>query len=328
MTITYGIMFVMALLLLFLYLILVEKKAPWLILLFVFITITNLGYLLISLSRSLDFAIFSNKIAYLGSVFLMFFLFMNISDLCKIKYPKGFVVALVSIGVIMYLIICTTGYLPWYYTDISLEIVDGVTIMKKSYGPLHIVYSIYIAVYFLLMIIIITSSFIRSKENINKNALLMALIVLGNITVWFVEKFVPSDFEFLSISYLMSEVFLLFLYWIMEDYVHKDHIEVRKEIKIINAKEIPLEEKKMILSKKVSSFSSLSDRETSIIDLILENKKRKEIASILNLSENTIKTYTRSIFAKLGVSSREDIFDMIYEDHDKDNCMALKEEIG
>jgi DNA-binding CsgD family transcriptional regulator len=47
------------------------------------------------------------------------------------------------------------------------------------------------------------------------------------------------------------------------------------------------------------------------LELVLANKKRKEIADALCLSENTIKTYTRTLYGKLGVGSREELYALL-----------------
>ena len=51
-----------------------------------------------------------------------------------------------------------------------------------------------------------------------------------------------------------------------------------------------------------------------LFEAILENKRRKDIAEELHLSENTIKTYIRSLYSKLNVSSREELFRLIIEE--------------
>ena len=44
---------------------------------------------------------------------------------------------------------------------------------------------------------------------------------------------------------------------------------------------------------------------------MLQSKKRREIAEALCLSENTIKTYTRTLYGKLGVRSREELYALL-----------------
>ena len=66
---------------------------------------------------------------------------------------------------------------------------------------------------------------------------------------------------------------------------------------------------------KVLSFlkpgEMLAEREREVLELVLQNKKRKEIADELCLSENTIKTYTRTLYGKVGVSSREELYALL-----------------
>ena len=55
-------------------------------------------------------------------------------------------------------------------------------------------------------------------------------------------------------------------------------------------------------------------REREILELMLENKRRKEIAEHLCLSENTVKTYTRTLYSKLGVTSREELYALLLQE--------------
>ncbi len=59
----------------------------------------------------------------------------------------------------------------------------------------------------------------------------------------------------------------------------------------------------------------LGIREREILEMILGNKKRKDIAESLHLSENTVKTYTRSLYSKLGVSCREELYALLLQNN-------------
>jgi DNA-binding NarL/FixJ family response regulator len=48
----------------------------------------------------------------------------------------------------------------------------------------------------------------------------------------------------------------------------------------------------------------LTAREVEILQLVADGKANKEIAARLTLSEETVKGYMKSIFAKLGVNDR------------------------
>ena len=311
MIITYAVMAAMAVILLAGYCFLVRNKEIWLLLLHVCIAIVNVGYFLLSVSKTLHFAIFANDVVYLGSVFLSMCMFLTIIKLCGFEVKKKLVIMLVSFGTVMFAIVATSGILPWYYKEVSLVFVGGAAKLKKVYGVLHPTYFIYLFGYFTAMITCIVRSIRKKVIASQRHASLLAAIVFGNIAVWFVEKFIPWNFEFLSISYLFSELVLLGLYWMMQDYVRADLVPIQAEEA---AKPAPVDIALMTSEEKILKVLSflpegeiLSVREREILELILMNKKRKEIAEALCLSENTIKTYTRTLYGKLGVGSREEL---------------------
>lgn len=55
----------------------------------------------------------------------------------------------------------------------------------------------------------------------------------------------------------------------------------------------------------------LSDTEKSIVALISHGRSRKVIASTLGYSQNTIRNYTRTIYAKAGVHSKQELLDLL-----------------
>ena len=136
----------------------------------------------------------------------------------------------------------------------------------------------------------------------------MAAIVLSNLSVWFLEKFIPWDFEFLSVSDLFSEVILLCLHWMMQDYVRLDRAEQYVPTPETPAEPPVVEESPADRVLRAANPSdSLTVREREILELMLQGKKRKEIAQDLCLSENTIKTHTRTLYGKLSIGSREEL---------------------
>ena len=222
--ITYAIMAVIATILLIGYVALVRKKEPWLLLLYICVTVVNVGYFMLSLSKTVEFAIFANNIAYFGSVFLSMSMLLTIIRLCGFEVKKKLVITLLIIGAVMFAVIATAGILPWYYKEVELTFVDGAAKLKKVYGVLHPLYLVYLVGYFSAMVACIVQSIRKKIIASQRHAALLAAIVFGNIAVWFVEKFIPWDFEFLAVSYIFSEIILLGLYWMMQDYVRVDLI--------------------------------------------------------------------------------------------------------
>ena len=288
MSVTYGILAGLSVLLLVGYIFLVKNKEPWLLFLYCCVPIVNVGYLMLSLSQNKEFAFFSNGVAYFGSVFLSLCMFMVIRSLCGFTNKNSLSLSLIAVALLMFATVCS----PWYYNQSAstFSVEEG---LCKVYGPLHNVYALYLAGYFIAMIATVLHSLRIKKVTSHKHAVLIIGIVLGNIAFWLIEKFVELDFEFLAISYLFSEIILLGLYWMMQDYVHVSAISPK--------------DKTEELIKTLPDGVSLHPREREILSAILKNQKRKDIAKQLNLSENTVKTYTRSLYKKLGVTSRDEL---------------------
>lgn len=315
MIVTYAIMAMLATILLIGYCLLVHKKQSWLLLLYVCVTVVNVGYLLLSISKSVEFAIFANDVVYLGSIFLSMAMLLTIVKLCGFEVKKNLVFTLLVLGVVMFAIVATVGFLPWYYKEVSLTFVDGAAKLEKVYGVLHPTYLIYLLAYLIAMVVCIIQSVRKKMIASQRYATLLVAIVFGNIAVWLVEKFISWNFEFLSVSYLFSELILLGLYWMMQDYVRSDLVPKPEpgtpRATPVDIAMIPMEEKVLKILSFLKPEEMLTAREREILELILQNKRRKEIAEALCLSENTIKTYTRTLYGKVGVTSREELYSLL-----------------
>ena len=89
MALAYGIITLISLCMVGICVALDKKRDIYLLLVFVSVSVCNLGYFMISVSPSLNSALNSNRISYLGSVFLPFFLLMMVMRFCGIKRKKS-----------------------------------------------------------------------------------------------------------------------------------------------------------------------------------------------------------------------------------------------
>lgn len=325
----YGITAVLSLLLLVGYCCLIRRKDFWMLLLYICVFVVNLGYFALSISKNLEEAMLANRIAYLGSVFLPLCMLMIIVNICRIRYHKSLLGLLICISVATFLLAASGGYLTWYYKEVSLELVNGVAVLKKSYGPLHIVYLFYLIAYFGMMVATIIFAVIRKRLTYYKHAVLLAGVVLSNIGVWYMEQLVQLDFEFLAISYIISELLLLLLFDILEDQHFamltqgKQAVapvpQLRPEPTAAAPEEEPEEELELscedirIDLEQCPAVQLLTGREREVLGYLLQDMKRREIADALYVSENTVKKHTSNIYMKLDVSSRGELLEKLAE---------------
>jgi DNA-binding CsgD family transcriptional regulator len=317
MTIGYSICLIAAVGLLIAYLVVVKPKELWLMMLYISIAVVNLGYLLMSLASTVRFAVFSNDVAYLGSVFLSMFMFLTIVRLCGFEIKKAHVITCVSLGTFMFAIIVSSPMLPLYYKSVDIKMIDGAAKLVKEYGVLHPVYMVYLLGYFAAMIGTIIHSVRKKKIGKPKLAGFIAAIVCSNLAVWLLEKLVSWEYEFLSVTYIGSELLLLLVYWMMQDYVLKRDISTftpaESEQLGIDIATMPMDVKIGKVLFCLKNGETLAPREREVLELILQYKKRREIAEILYVSESSVKLYTRTLYGKLGVSCREELYAILVQ---------------
>lgn len=320
-SIIYGITAVVALALVIWYLGFCKNKEIWLLFLFVCVLLVNAGYFSISVSRILEEALLANRISYLGSVFLPLCMFMSVADVCRIKIPKWAVAVLLCISAAVFILAASPGYSDLYYKEVTLQVVYSTARLVKVYGKLHIVYLFYLLLYFAAMISTVAYVIVKKKITSHKYASMLTAVVFLNILIWLLEQLIPTDFEFLSISYIASEVLLLFLYSIMHDYdelkksslTEEKHVGLKEDSSVAEKPSAEdaaaLSEYVCIILEKWELMDELTSREVEVLALLLDNYKRKEIAEKLCLSENTVKTHTSHIFTKLGVAGRSELLE-------------------
>ena len=296
------------------YLLMVKNKEIWLIMIYICVTVVNLGYLLLSMANTVEFAVFGNDVAYLGSVFLSMCMFLTIVRLCGFKIKKAHVITCASLGALMFAIVASSPMLPLYYKSVDIEMIDGAAKLVKEYGVLHPVYLVYLLGYFAAMIGTIIHSVRKKKIGNPKLAGFIAAIVCSNIVMWLFEKLVNWEYEFLSVMYISSEFLLLIVYWMLHDYVHKNEVPspviVEEKAPIIIVDNMTRAEKIKTILDSLPEDTALSTRQMDILERILDYKSRKEIAVELHLSENTVKTHTGMLYKALGVSGRDEIYAM------------------
>lgn len=300
-----------SLIMLVVYSIFIKKKYTWFWVLFTSICVVNVGYFVLSISKAVDEALLANRIAYLGSVFLPMSMLLIILDATKLKYPKWLWVPLTVLGVAVFLVAASPGYSDIYYESVKLIEVDGVSVLEKVYGSWHVLYLVYLMGYFAVMIAAVVHATVNKNIGSGVQAVMLLGSVFVNICVWLLEQFVDIEFEFLAISYIITELFLIGVYVILQETERR--IQTAKEQFLLQqtATAETTYDNSQISAQAIQMFKQgvieLTTTEKLIYDLYIEGKSTKEVLSEMNIKENTLKYHNKNIYGKLGVSSRKEL---------------------
>lgn len=322
-SIIYGVAAILSLFLLICCYLLVRKKKTWFILLFSSVFVTNIGYTFLSVSSSLKMSLWVNRVAYLGSVFLPLSMLMIILNVTNTSYKKLLPAVLSGLAFLVFLIAASPGILDIYYREVSFAVVDGVSTLIKVYGPLHPLYLFYLLGYFTVMVTVIVRAQLKKTIESTSHAVILAIAVFVNIGVWFIEQMTSIEFEMLSISYIISELFLLGIHLVMNEYQQMKRI-VKQVESVQNYSAEDASSPDVMLEKPVESeaisparievfmlgLKTLTPTERDIYDAYIARVTTKEIMANKNIKESTLKYHNRNLYGKLGVSSRKELLEV------------------
>lgn len=314
-SLVYAAAAVLSLLLLIGYCCLVRKKDTWMLLLFVSVFVVNTGYFCLAVSRTLEEALLANRISYLGSVFLPLSMLMTILQVTRLNIKKWLLALLLVLSIGVFLVTASPGYLDIYYKEVTLETINGVTVLNKVYGPWHKLYLFYLLLYFGAMVAAVIHALATKKIFSSTHAIFLAAAVFVNIGVWLIEQLVRLEFEYLSVSYIISEFFLLGLYMLLQE-SEKVTLAEAENVHALEPTEEAAQEMTCVReeSERIKSFVSgvaaLTQTESIIYTLYTEGRTTKEIMEQLGIKENTLKYHNKNIYGKLGVSSRKQLMEI------------------
>ena len=304
----YGIAVLISLLIFLWYACLKGKKDPWFFLLLGCVLVVNCGYLLLSRCQTLSQALWANRLSYLGSVGLPLSMFVIIADALHLSRPKWLTKLLIAIGLLVFFVAASPGLLPIYYKEVSFLQVDGVGTLQKVYGPLHPLYLVYLLGYFTAMVVAIIHATLTDKIQSTAYATVLASAVFVNIGVWMVEQIIDNEFEFLSVSYIISELFLLGLHLVMAEQEKQ-----KPQIVAAPAQELPQETVPTdpeLLKQFAQGLDLLTPKEKELYGCYTRGMTTAQIMELLNIKENTLKFHNKNLYSKLGVASRKQLLQM------------------
>lgn len=331
-SVVYGILALLSALIFVADLFFDKKKNRLFMALFGCIALSNGGYFLLSVCRSMLIAKLANGLSYFGGAFAMLVMLLIIYDVCRVQKRRWVVLLLTGISVAVFALAASGDWLGLYYKSVELVVVDGLTCLKKDYGPLHSLYALYLMAYVVYMLVLIFYAAKTKRLTSPKYTLFLLLTVLLNVGVWLVEQLVDGSFEFLSVSYMVTAMLLLLIYTMLCDYgiiqpsgsLVSVQMLTQLNTRQVNPGSLPPSMEQMFRSF-AEKAKTLSSAEQRILRYYVEGHDIGEIPDLAFISINTVKKHNRSIYQKLEISSRDEL--MLYIELFR-CCDRLQEVIG
>lgn len=316
-SIIYGVLALMSALLFVSYFLFTQRKNKLFLALFGCVAAANSGYFLMAICDSLVAAKIANGVSYFGGAFSILVMLLIVYDVCRMPKHRWFRWLLIGISAAAFALAASGDWLGLYYRSVSLENINGMTQLVKEYGPLHILYALYLLSYMLMMVGVVIYAAKTKRLDSPKYTQFLLVAVLLNLGVWLVEQLMDVDFEFLSVSYIVTAVLLLLIYSMLCDYgivqPSGSLVSVQMLTQLnthqINPGQLPpnMEDMFRRFAEKVKTLSAAERR---ILNYYIAGHEIAELPDLVFVSINTVKKHNRSIYQKLEIASRDEL--MLY----------------
>ncbi|RKM62033.1 hypothetical protein D6855_01035 [Butyrivibrio sp. CB08] len=179
------------------------------VLLCVVVAISNGGYYALSVSTNLEEAILGNTLSYVLGIFSPLLFFLIMCSICRLRIPNIAVSIMCAIQIFIYMTVCTCGKLDIFYKTIQFHQSEAGTYLTKTYGPMHTVYLISLAVYTVAGIVVAIYSISRKTVVSRTNVDIMLFVDLFTISVYANERLVKNTVELMPIAATITLIIIL-----------------------------------------------------------------------------------------------------------------------
>lgn len=208
----YGTLFIISLVLSLIYSLLWHKHfSVYLSLIFLVIPISITGYLMGALADNVGTALLAQKIIYIGSCFLLPFLFLNILSLCNIHYPKVLSAFVIAISMLFYIAVLSGGFLPIFYKSVLFVNEHGTKRLVKEYGFMHTIFLVFVVGVFLTSLAVTVYSYFKKRDVSHKIIFMLFWTLFVSILAYFVGGKLIESIEMLPLAYVLSQILFIMI---------------------------------------------------------------------------------------------------------------------
>jgi len=185
----------------------------------ILVCVNSLGKLTISLSQTLEMAIWATRFMNVGNVFCPVMLIFIIQNLCGKKMPWYLKYPFLLFAVIILIASVSIGQVDWYYAANAINRDEGYTYIvsepggtSKTYGWAYWFYPILMLICFAFLVYYIIYA-IKHKKTISSIAILCICSVPTLVIITYaIEIIIGTHVSFVSIGYLIGSFVVQWLF--------------------------------------------------------------------------------------------------------------------
>ena len=291
---------------------------------FILVPITNLAYVFYSNAYNIESTIVSIKFIYLGGCFLTFFISTCVLKLCGIQVNRLARSVAFTILAIIYAFVLTIGKKKYFYKNIILKRLGGRAVYFKEYGPVHTLFYIVVAIFFIICMVAIIYSLIKKKQISNTILILLYIPVMLSVVGYFGNAMIGNKVELLPATYVFAQFVYILIVRRMKLYNVSDMV-IESMIQTGDTGFISVDFRNHYLGANETAKNIIPELKELSIDQRLNDipELKKTLCHWIDIFKND-NSITRNLFRKSNGEGKEDdqvfIVDINYLYDDKRKC--------
>ena len=205
----YLICFILSILLLMSAIAWDENPSKNVLVLIIITAIGDGGYYALSTAQTLDKAILANCIVYVIGIFAPLFMFLNVCEICCIKFSSRLKLIMYVVQMTMYLCVLGVGKNTLFYKTVQISYGPVGAYLTKTYGPVHTCYIISLVGY-LAASVVVAFLLGRDKSRVSfKNLDFMIIVFFLIGSSYMVERLIKLNVELMPFIYTLGIIGIL-----------------------------------------------------------------------------------------------------------------------
>ena len=178
---------------------------------FLLVPISNFGYMLLEMSETTGEALLSMKVIYFAAIYLPYFLFLSILNICDIKINRMLRGGLFVINSLLYLSVLTIGHSSIFYKSVRVVVAAGRLRLMRDYGFMHTVVYAMIIIYFLASLFSVIYSYYMKMQVSNRMLMLFFIPEVICVVGYFGNFIIDRTFEIIPYAYIVAQIIYLII---------------------------------------------------------------------------------------------------------------------
>ena len=167
-------------------------------------------------NTSIESQILGQKIVYVALIHGLFYMLLFVFDFCHKVIPPYVQIFLVINNLTMSVIALFMDKHNLFYTSMWIEQSQGITMFRRTYGPMHTVYHIELILYLAAMLFLLSLNL--AKHHNRRASLLFMLALISPYAGYGVQKILDFPFELTPVCLIISIIIIMELIYVEKIY--------------------------------------------------------------------------------------------------------------